>query len=280
MPNEHPSIKAEQLQFTGKEGSEARAEKLAKSGASPSDINQSFLNLIKITRLTSLILWSFIALILISFMSGVVIELLYSLKAISKQTVTLLTGLPFNALTSYAVFGVIMLGGLLIALWRTRLEKATQESLREVLFGNLTCYRAITVGLATAVFVLSPEVLRVFWAIASRKTIPLVAHHSGVAFGTSPIGIFFIVVIPLLEEILFRLWMQSFLQKYIGVWGAAVTCLLFIAAHMSAWILVIPSAVALTWIRYKHGSLISTVMMHITNNGLVTLFFVLAGKRL
>uniref|UniRef100_E6Q4X0 CAAX prenyl protease 2/Lysostaphin resistance protein A-like domain-containing protein n=1 Tax=mine drainage metagenome TaxID=410659 RepID=E6Q4X0_9ZZZZ len=280
MPNEHPSIKADQLQFTGKEGSEARAEKLAKSGALPSDINQSFLSLIKITRLTSLILWSFIALILISFMSGAVIALLYFQKEISKQTVTLLMGLPFDALTSYAVFGVIMLGGLLLALWRTRLEKTTQKSLREVLFGNLTCYRAVIVGLATAVFILSPEILHVFWAIASRKTIPLVAQHSGVSFGTSPMGIVLILVIPLLEEIFFRLWLQSVLQKYIGIWGAAVACLLFIAAHMSAWILVIPSAVALTWIRYKHGSLISTLTMHITNNALVTLFFILAGKRL
>ncbi len=280
MPNESPSTKANQLHVMGKEKSEARALKLAKSGASPSDINQPFLNLIKITRLTSLVIWSFIAFILISFMSGVVIALLYALKEIGTQTVTLWMGLSFNALTSYAVFSVIMLGGLLMALWRTRRENATQKSLREVLFGNFTFYRAVTVGLAAAVFVLSPELLRVFWAIASKKTIPLVAQHSGVAFGTSSMGISLIFVIPLLEEIFFRLWMQSFLQKYIGIWGAAVTCLIFIAGHMSAWILVIPGAVALTWIRYKHGSLISTLTMHITNNGLVTLFFILAGKRL
>ena len=259
---------------------EALAVDPAKLGVSPSDINQSFLNLIKITNLTGLILRSLVTLILVSFMSGVVLGALYSLKEISKQTVTLWMGIPFSALTAYAVFSVIMLGGLLMALWRTRLEKTTQKSLRDVLLGDYTYKRAITVGLVTAVFFLSPEVLRVFWAIASRKTIPLVAEHSGVAFGTSPMGIVLLLVIPLLEEIFFRLWMQSFLQKYIGIWGAVVSCLLFITAHMSSWVLVIPAAIALTWMRYKHGSLISTLTMHVTNNGLVTLFLMLAGKRL
>ncbi|MHB8480892.1 MAG: CPBP family intramembrane glutamic endopeptidase [Vulcanimicrobiaceae bacterium] len=233
----------------------------------PASLNQPFIQLIEATRLH---VWIPVAFATFLFTAFLLPSL--SLLGVKHQSVK---GI-LNAFNDPWVGYAFVLSGMLLALWSARGEAL---HLREILVGRLSYSTAIGVGVLIPLLIASPYVLFTLVTIVLQRTLPLIAEPP--VLGTSMVGIIFMSVLgPIVEEVFYRVWIQSVLQRHWGIWGAIVTGALFDAEHVATWLWVLPLAITVTWIRYKYGSLLATVVAHMTNNGFLVLLFFLAGTRL
>jgi tetratricopeptide (TPR) repeat protein len=78
------------------------------------------------------------------------------------------------------------------------------------------------------------------------------------------------LIIPIVEETLFRGLLFGALEKRLGLWTILVTAVFFGAIHMSlsAFIPLIVIGLLLGWVRWKSGSIWLSAILHIINNGL------------
>ena len=97
------------------------------------------------------------------------------------------------------------------------------------------------------------------------------SYHAPISRYVSPIldGIpasqnWVVFEIPFVEEVIFRLWLQTRLQQYVGIIGAVVSCMIFVAVHLTVSPWRIAVAVLLTVLRYRSGSLAACIIAHYT----------------
>ena len=96
-----------------------------------------------------------------------------------------------------------------------------------------------------------------------------------------PISFLFLFVVglaaPFLEEIIFRGFLFATMRNNFGPWRATVySSLLFAALHQSliAFFPIFFLAIALAYLYERTGSLWPSIMLHITNNTVATLFVI------
>ena len=177
---------------------------------------------------------------------------------------------------------VSVLGGSLIALlwigsdvWRFGPTFRTQIGLRP---------SRVSAGQAAMMVVATFVVVRlVAWAYRS-VFLPLVGEagtvgggsqmfaqlqDSGSTYGMSGFFVLAIVVGPVVEELVFRGYLQSSLARRLPSWGAiAVTSLVFTAGHgpMALWPMYFMFSAAWGWVFARTGSLKAAIAFHMLNN--------------
>ncbi len=236
---------------------------IAPRDSRPASLNRSFIDFIKATRLG---MWLGAAVVLWFF------QILVTYALLKPKNLTV-RGSTHDILLMLAEVYIIAAG--VVAILSAR---GKSLPLRQVFLGKLSWFSAIAVGML-GMITLAPWVLALLLNTILRTTIPLMVRPW--PFGVSAVGIVLVVVLtPLAEELLFRGWLQSRLQERWGIWGALLAGGLFAAAHGASGLSIVPFVIVVTWMRYRYGSLLATVVAHMTNNGLLVLLFFLAGKRL
>ncbi len=82
--------------------------------------------------------------------------------------------------------------------------------------------------------------------------------------------VFGVVIAPVIEELLFRGFLQTALNRYLGKWGAILLSSCFFAiVHMNIYVFlqIFLLGILLAYVFQKTGSLISTMTIHAIHNG-------------
>ncbi len=120
----------------------------------------------------------------------------------------------------------------------------------------------------------------IFWlgeVLVNRLGIEIEPQMISIITAELPVGprllfllLMVVLVAPILEEVVFRGFIQRVLVCKIGVWpGLALTAIFFGLIHVSDPQAVIPVTMlglALGWLREKTGSLLAPLILHVVNN--------------
>ncbi|MGA2137632.1 MAG: tetratricopeptide repeat protein [Verrucomicrobiia bacterium] len=115
--------------------------------------------------------------------------------------------------------------------------------------------------------------------VTVQETIPLIKY----ALSASPVAAILSIVMvgPIAEEIIFRGLIYGALEKRVRVFGAMlISSFLFALAHLQVthFIPIFCLGMALSWARWKSGSLGLPILLHVLNNGVALLFLKLFEK--
>lgn len=129
--------------------------------------------------------------------------------------------------------------------------------------GNRSWRRAVLLGVVPAGAFIA-TLCGLVYALHLSFHAPITHYVAPLVEGFSSSQNWVVFAAPFVEEIIFRLWLQTRLQQYFGIVGAVVTALIFLAIHLtiSPWRIIL--AVILTALRYRYGSLGACIIAHYT----------------
>lgn len=144
---------------------------------------------------------------------------------------------------------------------------------------GLTDFGRISLGRATGMAVLLVAAAMVFNYIYATHVIPGIGMQEEMAkilasIPRTPVNIaagFFAIAIaaPLVEELLFRGFLQNALAKYLPIWGAIVlSSFLFALVHLQLYAIpgLMSLGIAFGYLYHRTGSLRTNIMLHMANN--------------
>lgn len=142
------------------------------------------------------------------------------------------------------------------ALWRRRRFSI-------ILLGGLDCRRVIFLGIVPLGIFLILQCSLIYELHASFHE-PITRYVAPVLEGIPASQNWSIFEIPFVEEMIFRLWLQTRLQQYLGILGAVLSAVVFLGLHLtlSPWRIV--GAIILTWLRYRYRALGACILAHYT----------------
>ena len=139
-----------------------------------------------------------------------------------------------------------------------------------LVLGNLEPKRVLKIGLLPAGIVYGLYAALVVNLSLSYHN-PTSTYVGSLADPSNTIAV--LLVIPFIEEVIFRLWLQTVLQRWLGIVGAFICAALFVSVHLHWSISLVAISAFLTFLRWRYKSLGTTILAHyVVDITLVTLY--------
>ncbi|MHB8141030.1 MAG: CPBP family intramembrane glutamic endopeptidase [Vulcanimicrobiaceae bacterium] len=152
-----------------------------------------------------------------------------------------------------------------------------RHEFKRMFFGDLDTRRVLFLGLVPALTLfLLPAGLIISLSYSFHT--PLRDYIQKVVYTPSLLLLAMLPIGPFVEEMIFRVWLQTRLQQYLGgLAGAILTGIVFFGYHLSTDLSLISGVVLFSWLRLRYRSLGTTLIAHYTLDLLVFLFGVWAS---
>jgi membrane protease YdiL (CAAX protease family) len=184
------------------------------------------------------------------------------------------SGSFFNFFVVESAFAVSFIAFVLVGLKRNAVSK---DAVLAVLRGCLGFRKALLSGSIWGVATTLVAIALVMLVKRGATFHPLqgweMTLHTLGAFGavaTMAIVAILIALAASAEEIIFRAWLQTRLQQWLGLPGAGIAAPAFYAVHLDgikpAVIPVVMASIVLTWLRYRYAALFETISAHTVTN--------------
>lgn len=157
-----------------------------------------------------------------------------------------------------------------------------------LLLGNWSPLRSILVGASLAIVLLFVNgIVAMIVRSVSQAGIGLGTDTTramqGVSslYGPAAMFVTFALVIPIVEELVFRGILLRSVARHVGVWTAALAqAALFVVFHegVTTFPFLFAFALAASWLAWSSGGLLAPIVMHVVNNG-IAVFAVLGVTR-
>ncbi len=185
-----------------------------------------------------------------------------------------------NSKFSEADLIIIYLGIIMAVIAASLLARIRGSLLRSILSGGKSLSEIVSLSFAGLFIVLAILVIPrlILQVPISHWVTEKSMFGMRLAFATELGGAF---LAPFVEELVFRCWLQTRLTALVGIYSVPITAVIFAAVHGGfAFVMVLPTAVALSVIRYKSKALLPGILLHAMYNMIiyVSLFFVIGHK--